>query len=96
MQMNNTMICCAEYKNHDSELPAFGVTVLWTLQIVIPVIYLCPFYNLKMVSEMFLKSCNSIKQHKNHKSGLITSLSYESLNIENNSFCDILVNVTQM
>ena len=54
MQIYITMIRYAKYKNRNSELPAFGVTILWTLSVVIQVIYVYPFYNLTMVSEIFL------------------------------------------
>ena len=67
---------------------------------MIPVIYLCPFYNLKLVSEIFLKPCKNVKHHKmtcRTQQPLVWlnyCLSYGSLNIENNSFLDILVKFT--
>ena len=63
---------------------------------------LVPFYNLKMVSEIFLQPCKNVKQTKMTCRSLEPYvwlnyfLSYGSLNIENNSFCDTLVNFTQM
>ena len=44
-----------------TELTAFGVTTLW---IAIQVSYLWPFYNLKTISEVFLKPYKNRKQHK--------------------------------
>ena len=62
---------------------------------------LVPFYNLKMVSEIFLQPCKNVKQTKMTCRSLEPYvwlnyfLSYGSLNIENNSFCDTLVNFTK-
>ena len=33
---------------------------------MIQVIYVCPFYNLKTVSEIFLKPCKNVKGHVEH------------------------------
>ena len=54
-----TIIQFAKHKNRNSELLAFVVTPR-----VIQVIYVCPFYNLKTVSEIFLKPCKNVKEHK--------------------------------
>ena len=48
-QMQNIMRRGAEHKNSNSCKPTFGDTALWTLKILISVIYLCPLCNLKTV-----------------------------------------------
>ena len=57
MQMYITKIQFAKHKNRNSELPAFGVTALLTLLIVIQVIYVYPFYyKIKNGSRDFLEA----------------------------------------
>ena len=55
------MIQFAKHKNHNSELPAFGVAPLWTLSVVIQVINVCPFYNLKNGSRDFFEALQKSK-----------------------------------
>ena len=93
-----SMIWCAEYKNHNPELPAFCGHCKWWSQS-----YICALsITLKWFQRFswsLPKMSSKIRWHvelTNHMSCLIIFLSYRSLNIENNSFCDILVNFTRI
>ena len=77
----------AEFMNCNSGLPTFGVIALWTLNIAISTIYLCPLSKLKIIWDIYMKFLTNVKHYERwedvQKLWLTYFRSYHPLNIVN-------------
>ena len=52
---------CAEHKNHYYSLSTFEVIAIWTMNIAISTMYLCPLCKLKAVQDVIMKFLQKCK-----------------------------------
>ena len=50
--------------NLNTDLPTFGNISLWTLNIAIATMYLCPLCKLQTILDIFMKFLTNVKHHK--------------------------------